>query len=316
MLNGLIKPDTGRITMRGRVGALIALGAGFNPILTGRENVYVNGTVLGLGKKEIDAKFDDIVDFAGIGEFIDAPVQSYSSGMTVRLGFAVASALRPDILIVDEVLAVGDAAFRFKCFDRLLSIMNAGCACIIVTHNMVDLERVASRVAGLHRGNMRFNGNVTDGIGWYYLEQGADSAESMGNVECRLVASKTAFKSGENIVFQLELTGKGYTGPAELSIRLKSADGTLIAGVSTATTDLRPRISTKATRYAVQIEGLELLGGHFAVDASVVIRQPTANLGFFPNVFSFKVDGERVNRFGLGYVGAIKLDATFTETES
>ena len=138
MLNGLIKPDAGAITMRGRVGALIALGAGFNPILTGREpkgweacrksncrlarrvqrrkeganqNIYINGSVLGLTKKEIDAKIDEIIDFAEIREFIDMPVQSYSSGMQVRLGFAVATALDPDVLIVDEVLAVGGAEF-------------------------------------------------------------------------------------------------------------------------------------------------------------------------------------------------------------
>ena len=118
MLNGLIKPDHGRIEMRGRVGALIALGAGFNPILTGRENIYVNGSVLGLSRKEIDRKLEDIINFAEIGDFIDLPVQSYSSGMQVRLGFAVATAMEPDILLLDEVLAVGDDAFRSKCFDR------------------------------------------------------------------------------------------------------------------------------------------------------------------------------------------------------
>ena len=108
MLNGLIKPDSGFIEVRGRVGAIIALGAGFNPVLTGRENVYVNGSLLGLSKKEIDGKIDDIIEFAEIGEFIDSPVQSYSSGMQVRLGFAVATAMDPDVLILDEVLAVGD----------------------------------------------------------------------------------------------------------------------------------------------------------------------------------------------------------------
>src|SRR4029078_11456051 len=110
MLNGLIKPDKGRIELAVRVGALIALGAGFNPILTGRENIYVNGSVLGLTKKEIDSKFSDIVEFAEVGDFIDMPVQSYSAGMHVRLGFAVATAIKPDVLLLDEVLAVGDVA--------------------------------------------------------------------------------------------------------------------------------------------------------------------------------------------------------------
>ncbi|HIP72872.1 MAG TPA: ABC transporter ATP-binding protein, partial [Anaerolineae bacterium] len=114
MLNGLIKPDTGRITVRGRIQALIALGAGFNPVLTGRENIYVNASVLGISKAETDRRFDQIVDFSGIEEFIDTPVQSYSSGMVVRLGFSIAAHLEPDILLVDEVLAVGDLAFKTK----------------------------------------------------------------------------------------------------------------------------------------------------------------------------------------------------------
>ncbi|MGH6820931.1 MAG: ABC transporter ATP-binding protein, partial [Methylocella sp.] len=107
MLNGLIRPDKGRITMKGRIGALIDLGLGFNPILTGRENVYINGSLLGFSKKEIDHKFDAIVDFAEIGEFIHTPVQNYSSGMKLRLGFAVCAQMEPDVLIIDEVLAVG-----------------------------------------------------------------------------------------------------------------------------------------------------------------------------------------------------------------
>jgi lipopolysaccharide transport system ATP-binding protein len=111
MLNGLIKPDDGAITIRGRVGALIALGAGFNPLLSGRENIYVNGAILGMNKAEINAKRESIIDFAEIGDFIDAPVQSYSSGMVVRLGFAIAIHCHPDSLLLDEVLAVGDTAF-------------------------------------------------------------------------------------------------------------------------------------------------------------------------------------------------------------
>jgi lipopolysaccharide transport system ATP-binding protein len=117
MLNGLVRPDKGKITMRGRVGALIELGAGFSPILTGRENVYINGAVLGFSKSEIDAKFDEIIDFAELDDAIDAPVQTYSSGMYVRLGFAVAAQLNPDIFLIDELLAVGDTGFRMKCFS-------------------------------------------------------------------------------------------------------------------------------------------------------------------------------------------------------
>ena len=126
MLNGLVRPDKGRIVLRGRVGALIELGAGFSPILSGRENIYINGAVLGFSKREIDAKFDEIVDFAELGDAIDAPVQTYSSGMYVRLGFAVAAQLDPDIFLVDEILAVGDISFRMKCFQFFLDLKKEG----------------------------------------------------------------------------------------------------------------------------------------------------------------------------------------------
>ena len=151
MLNGLIKPDAGSITMRGRVGALIALGAGFNPILTGRENIYINGSVLGLTKKEIDAKIDEIIDFAEIREFIDMPVQSYSSGMSVRLGFAVAANLEPDILILDEVLAVGDINFRNKCYN-IIGELRKKAAVILVTHNLNHVSSICSCCILLEKG--------------------------------------------------------------------------------------------------------------------------------------------------------------------
>jgi len=153
MLNGLIKPDSGKITMRGRVGALIALGAGFNPILTGRENIYINGSVLGLSKKEIDEKIDEIIDFAEIGEFIDSPVQNYSSGMSVRLGFSIASSLSPDVLILDEVLAVGDIGFVIKCLNRIKKITTKA-AVIFVSHNMQYVTQFCSRVIVMDKGTV------------------------------------------------------------------------------------------------------------------------------------------------------------------
>ena len=123
ILNGLINPDEGKITIKGKVGALIELGAGFNPILSGRENIYNNGAILGFTKKEIDNKVEAIIDFSEIREFIDMPVQNYSSGMKVRLGFAVAAQMEPDVLIIDEVLAVGDLGFVLKCFKTIDTIL-------------------------------------------------------------------------------------------------------------------------------------------------------------------------------------------------
>ena len=177
MLNGLIKPDRGRIEIRGRVGALISLGAGFNPILTGRENIYVNGSVLGLTTTEIESKLDEIVDFAEIGEFIDTPVQSYSAGMQVRLGFAVATALQPDVLLLDEVLAVGDAAFRAKCYERLARIRDRA-AFVLVSHDTDQIARVCSRVLVLDHGAERYLGDVGPGLACIRSSRGEHTAAS------------------------------------------------------------------------------------------------------------------------------------------
>lgn len=176
MLNGLIKLDHGRITMRGRVGALISLGTGFNPILTGRENIYVNGSVLGLTKKEIDERIEDIIDFADIGEFIDTPVQSYSSGMQVRLGFAVATALQPDVLILDEVLAVGDASFRHKCYHRINKLLK-NAAVILVSHSMGAISQVCTSVMMMKGGHGEWFSDPIDGVSAYAAES-ESSAEA------------------------------------------------------------------------------------------------------------------------------------------
>ncbi len=169
MLNGLIKPDQGRIEMRGKVGALIALGAGFNPVLTGRENIYVNAAVLGMNKRHVDGKIDEIIDFAEIREFINSPVQTYSSGMNVRLGFAVAAILiEPDILFLDEVLAVGDIGFAIKCLNTVRRISNKS-AVVFVSHNMQQISWFSTRVMVMDHGSVLIDSsNPSEGIDQYY----------------------------------------------------------------------------------------------------------------------------------------------------
>jgi lipopolysaccharide transport system ATP-binding protein len=152
IISGLIRPDCGSVEVRGKVAALIALGAGFNPILTGRENIYVNMSILGLTKEEIDERFDLVVKFAEIGEAIDAPVQSYSSGMAARLGFASAIHTEPDILLVDEVLAVGDSRFRGKCFQKLHELRQRGTSFILVSHDAHLILTVCESAVYLKQG--------------------------------------------------------------------------------------------------------------------------------------------------------------------
>jgi lipopolysaccharide transport system ATP-binding protein len=166
MINGIFWPDKGRITVRGKVSPLIEVGAGFHPMLTGRENVYVNSAILGMSKRETDRKFDEIVDFADIGDFLDAPVKHYSSGMCVRLGFAIAAHCEPDILLIDEVLAVGDADFRARC-SRKIADLTKRCSVVIVSHNLDAIEAMCSKCLVLQGGEMTFLGEVTQALYYY-----------------------------------------------------------------------------------------------------------------------------------------------------
>lgn len=161
MLNGIFWPDKGKITIRGRVGALIEVGAGFHPMLTGRENIYINGAILGMKKKEIDEKFDEIIKFANIGDFIETPVKYYSSGMYVRLGFAVAAHCETDILLVDEVLAVGDGVFKNKCYQKMNEIKNKrNVAIVFVSHNLLAVERFCNKGIFLNKGKIESQGEI------------------------------------------------------------------------------------------------------------------------------------------------------------
>jgi lipopolysaccharide transport system ATP-binding protein len=170
LLNGIIKPTMGRIEMKGRVAALIELSAGFDPILTGRENIYNKGAILGLSRAEVAGRFDSIVEFAELEDFIDMPVQNYSSGMKVRLGFALSVQIKPDILIVDEVLAVGDLGFVVKCFNKIGNILS-DTAVIVVSHSMPSISRIASKILLIDHGKPRFlSSDVPKGIELYAKE--------------------------------------------------------------------------------------------------------------------------------------------------
>lgn len=156
LVNGIFLPDVGEIIVRGKTGALIEAGVGFHPSLTGRENIYLNGTILGMNKKEIDEQFSDIVRFAEIKEFLDTPVKNYSSGMVVRLGFSIAVHSAPDILLIDEILAVGDLAFQKKCFEKIESLRHDSKVTIVfVSHDMANIRRVCDRCVFLDRGKVK-----------------------------------------------------------------------------------------------------------------------------------------------------------------
>jgi len=164
LVGGIMQPTSGSVSRRGRLAALLELGAGFHPDLTGRENVYLNAALLGLSRQDTRAAFDEIVDFSGVESFIDTAVKFYSSGMYVRLAFAVAVHVDPDLLLVDEVLAVGDEAFQAKCLDKIREFQSEGRTIVLVSHAATQVEDLCDRVAVLHHGEMIFDGGAAEGI--------------------------------------------------------------------------------------------------------------------------------------------------------
>ncbi len=223
MLNGIFMPDKGKIEIKGRVGALIEVGAGFHPMLSGRENVYINGAILGMSKKEIDKKFDEIVAFADIGDFIDAPVKHYSSGMYARLGFAVAAHVEPEILLVDEVLSVGDYKFQQKALNKILKLGEEGVATILVTHALHTVRFMCLRAICLYKGEMICDGDSNKTIQAFQtkmnqevtvnlkglLNQGSNEVE-ITNVELFDKDRKkcSVFKSSDSMIIGVEYFAK------------------------------------------------------------------------------------------------------------
>ena len=179
LLNGIFWPDKGKISIKGKVGALIEVGAGFHPLLTGRENIYINAAILGMNKKEVDEKFDSIVEFADIGDFIDVPVKFYSSGMFVRLGFAVAVHCKPDILLVDEVLAVGDEKFRRKSYHKMQELIGKT-SIIMVSHNMFQINKLCNKVIYLDKGKIKTAGTPEQAIADYYIDSHSSEKREKG----------------------------------------------------------------------------------------------------------------------------------------
>ncbi|MBV9870280.1 MAG: ABC transporter ATP-binding protein [Frankiaceae bacterium] len=190
LLAGVTGPTRGRVKVRGRIAPLISVGVGFHQELTGRENVHANGTILGLSRSQIEDRLPDIIDFASIDDFIDTPVKFYSSGMYMRLGFAVSVLAAPDVLLVDEVLAVGDFAFQMKCLDRMMEIKESGTTIVIVSHNLGAIRRMCDRTIVLHKGELRYNGDTARAITVFHeLLSGATDGEDLQDPAYRVMAA-------------------------------------------------------------------------------------------------------------------------------
>ena len=305
MLNGLIKPDAGRIEMRGRVGALIALGAGFNPVLTGRENIYINASVLGLSRCEIDAKIDEIIDFAEIGDFIDTPVQNYSSGMSVRLGFAVASSLEPDILLVDEVLAVGDLGFKYKCFRKISSLMERA-AVIFVSHDMGSIASTSTKAMLMNRGQVTAFGDDCPSVIQSYnnmFQAGGQFQEGTGDVEVSGIqvvpaspnADGKSLRHGTDIAVEFTVSFRSSEKVAEVVVNFLDQSNTAVAQCMSSRQNFLIHNTGKPQRIRMAFPRLPFNPGTYS--AWIIVSRPKPASQVFSvhyGVCPFRVEGSHV----------------------
>ncbi|MBI5847486.1 MAG: ABC transporter ATP-binding protein [Nitrospirae bacterium] len=282
ILSEVISPTKGQVKIKGRVASLLEVGTGFHPELTGRENIYLNGAILGMTKKEIDNKFDEIIAFAEVEKFIDTPVKRYSSGMYVRLAFAVAAHLEPEILIVDEVLAVGDAAFQKKCLGKMGDVAKEGRTVLFVSHNMTAIKNLCNRAILLNCGNLKEYGEAYNVIDKYlsnssdvYRQVWNEAENAPGNHEVKVKKIELILQSqhgaGEITVenpFDIEFDFWNFKKNAmiNLSMHLYSISGELVFAATSPSLTLPIGISS----FSCHIMGGLLNDGHYKISMMIV----------------------------------------------
>jgi lipopolysaccharide transport system ATP-binding protein len=308
MLNGLIKPDKGRLKLRGKVGALIALGAGFNPILTGRENIYVNAAILGMSKPETDKKMEEIIDFAELEQFIDAPVQSYSSGMNVRLGFATAAVLiEPDILLLDEVLAVGDIGFAIKCLNRVRSITNNS-AVVFVSHNMQQITRFCSRLIVMQNGvGLIDTTNLAEGIDEYF-GLARHEVQTTGSGEAEIIGASLIVDGEENLIVEPTIphgAGLGFrlklaihesvsTTVVHVNVTDAAMNQVITLPVCSADGQLHP-FKPGFMEFVISMGKVELAAGKYSVTIGVVNKESSVVIARVQGIMPFRISAEKAH---------------------
>ena len=281
LLSSITAPSEGEIRIRGRLAALIEVGSGFHPELTGRENVFLSGTILGLRRREIAARLESIVEFAGIGAFLDVPVKWYSSGMYVRLGFAVAAQLEPDVLLVDEVLAVGDASFQAKCLERIMELRRRGTTIIFISHDLGTVERLCDRAILLQAGRVQADGAAREVVSTYLRGVAADLVRPRGEhhenallprIERLSITSAAGrellvARSGEAVNFDLGIAVHHATHAAVSVLVYSFEDGTLLCECGTDPDGVALDPGESIVRFVVP--SLTLLPGRYTLGATI-----------------------------------------------
>ena len=332
IVSGILKPTSGFVTVNGRVAALIELGAGFHPEITGRENIYINGIMLGLSRREIDQRFPSIVDFAGIGGYLDQPVKTYSSGMYVRLGFAVAVHVDPEVLLIDEVLSVGDEEFSAKCVAKIQEMKYRGVTLVFVTHQLDQVRVLCDRALWLDHGAPRAIGDPVRVVDAYLQEvagasvapptPAAHSAEVGGATQeaDNDLVEEERFGSGEVILKRVSLVdpqgnelvalGAGTSVAVEMDVEVRvpqddfvfgvgiyHADGTCVYGTNTDLEGLLPKRLETNGRVRFVMPSLDLVAGSYRIDAAIHTRNGRS-FDYRRGVLRFVV-GARVHDIGV-----------------
>ncbi len=306
ILAGISKPTAGAVITHGRISALIELGAGFHPEISGRENIFINGVILGLTRKEIQAKYEEIVRFAELEEFIDHPVKSYSSGMFMRLGFSIAINVNPDILLIDEVLAVGDASFVPKCLDKINEFRRHGKTIIFVSHDLATVERICDDVIWLRKGQVEMRGypkRVVDAYLEYVGKKDSDKYQRQHDREARSVQDeqrvedglqspekrwgsreieisnvkmfdgqgkeKYLFKADEPLAVEFDVQAAGSEKDFVFGIAIHNSEGVMCYGSNTVLDDFSSRSISGRGKVRLAVPALNLISGTYFLDVAV-----------------------------------------------
>lgn len=327
----ILQPDNGAIAVNGKVSALLELGAGFHPDLTGRENIYLNGAILRLSKKQIDDRIDDIIAFSELEEFIDLPVKNYSSGMYARLGFATAVNVDPDILLIDEVLAVGDQSFQQKCYEKINKFKRDGKTIVFVSHDLDSVARICDRAVFLIDGKVVMDGEPNKTVAAYrawmadqdraaFEAQGvATSAERFGTKEAEITSvsltgadgkqTKTV-KSGEDTIVKVDVTFNADAQDPIFGMVVRASDDAYLYDTNTMWRGRKTGKFTKGQKVMVEFsQKMGLTAGAYFLTVAVAYADATHFMDWRTNVLEFHVEDDGKQR------GAVNLGSTLTVTD-
>jgi ABC-type polysaccharide/polyol phosphate transport system ATPase subunit len=279
----ILEPDAGRIAVTGKVSALLELGAGFHPELSGRENVYLNGSILGLSRRQLDQRFDDIVDFADLAQFIDSPVKNYSSGMYVRLGFSVAINVDPDVLLVDEVLAVGDESFQRRCGEKFAELRQSGKTIVIVSHGLASIRTMCDRAMWLDHGQAKCTGPAGEVIdeylaGVHHVQTDRKDGTQWGPADARVTKvelfdsdgrSTSQARTGDEVRFRLQWASDVPVPKPVFCLAISTTDGVLVSAPTNRATPMQIETMEGEGAIDIVIPRLAILPGSYEASVSL-----------------------------------------------